>query len=477
VPVGLTIENKQISGVTADPTRHGMQVTSRLNSVTENDIQPGSIVGLPLNDFFIRTASLPRMDKKQLQEAINLQISFHLPYDAASAYVTHQLKKRKKDQALLIVSTPKIALTKIKGIFPIPLALAGLALQLDKLKQDQSTLLVCISDNDIHTLTLQGFDIVFMRTFPRGNLENSNIKNLVRDLRLSWQEVYYQEERRSITPNKTIVFCSDNIEINYPAASGRGMTPKETDCDVHAGQQNGELNPLVGLKEAMEPRFFGEVDIVPQSEWLTTSDSRMANDSLFIPCGLAALKKHYKKFKSWNVIHTEPDYAQSLKRCALVTLPIWPLFFLLYYYADIHYLNMKMDGVEGKKRALAPKYREVIGVEENVTIMEDFLRDSGLGIHTPKVWFDLLSLLESKRPSNLSLNTISGKAYNVCIANGKAKSYSKVTKFIKSLEDSGKFDDLTLIYTQKSDKDVDFQISMRLHNENEVEEDEEEKDF
>ena len=27
------------------------------------------------------------------------------------------------------------------------------------------------------------------------------------------------------------------------------MTPKETDCYVHAGQQNGELNPLAGLNQ------------------------------------------------------------------------------------------------------------------------------------------------------------------------------------------------------------------------------------
>jgi len=433
MPAGIILNNNKYSGVIAEPDRNGINVTSSIPESEDTADISGAIIGIPFDRFFIKTVPLPIMEKAKLQEAVNLQISFHLPYDEKSAHITHQIQKRKKDQALVIVATPKIREQKVKAVFPIPIALAGLGIQFDFLKADKSTLVVCITNDHVHTLTLKGFKVMFMRTFPRDNMGNGDTKGLVRDLRLSCQEVYFQEERHSIKPDQTIVFAKENNE----------------------------------LEDFLVNQYFGELRWVPPEKCIKSNVKAAEMENLFVPCGLAALHKHLKKFKGWNVNHTEIDYLASIKRGILYTIPLWPLFLLLYYYGDISSINRKIDALEGKKRALAPKYRQVIDVEENVTIMENFMSDSGMGAKTPGMWFDLIALLEKQRPENLWINTISGKAYNVCIANGKTKSYPKVTKFIKNLDASGEFDDLQLVYTQKTEKDVDFQISFKIKTEEE----------
>ena len=82
------------------------------------------------------------MEKSQLAKAVELQIDFHLPYDRAGANVAHQLQKRSKDHALLIVATNRDDLNKSKAVFPEPLALTGLAFTQNQLAANKKTLLV-----------------------------------------------------------------------------------------------------------------------------------------------------------------------------------------------------------------------------------------------------------------------------------------------------------------------------------------------
>lgn len=418
MPFGIRVSNGKFKGVSAHVKGKSLIVGQAFEGTLEGYRQKGTIVGLPLEEFFIKNITLPELSKKELDEAVKLQISSNLSFDESAAYVGYKLKKFQKGHGLLIVATPKKAVYKPKAILPEPLALYPLAMTRELLPPDKKSLILYMKGEEVFTLATEGHEVVFMRSFMRDEDFSS-------ELRLSAQAVYLKEERSLLDIERVVIFgdygeCAEEIKSAFSVQS----------------------NP---------PEII-------RSEVGTDGE-------LLIPTGLALSAGFLKKLKGWNVCQRDVRYMDSIVKGLKYTIPLCPLFLLAYYYADLASARSALEGAKGRMKALSPVYEEVVKLEEEVTGLEQFFEKQGEGITSPDAWFQTIDVIEKSRPYGLWFTAISGKTSGTVLISGKAESYPLVTEFMKKLDASEKLSDLNLIFTQGSDDSVDFQISLNMQKE------------
>lgn len=422
MPTGVLLEDDNITGAEVKTGKTSFSLSQVFEGNSQSLKQKGAIFGLPLKDFFIKSVTLPPLSKKELPGAIDLQIASNLPYDQSGAFVSYQLKKLLKGYQLFILATPKKDIFKPKAIIPEQIALYALAANHNLLQPEKKLLIVYITRDEVMTLTVDGFDIVFMRSFKMAG-------NIINSLKLSAQAVYLRDERTMLDIDELVLFVDDAA---YDEA----------------------------LIEDIKRAFTVETQLIRSSTIFP--GEKLSNDKVLIASGLALSKPLLKKLNGWNVFQSDLNYSKSIKRGLLYTLPLWPLFFTLYLQAEVQSKQSGIKGLQGRIAALKPKYRLVKEIADEVTKMEDFLKTSGSALVSPESWHKTIKFLEEARPFGLWFTTISGKTYGTVMVNGKAEDDSLITLFIKKLIDSKLLSEVNLSFTSTTEKGVDFQITMKM---------------
>lgn len=428
MPTGIYIKDGRSRGVEINVSGKSFRIKQTFEGKTGEVSVKKSVVGLPADDFFIKNVTIPSstLNKKELFNAVKMQVDFHLPYDRATAFVSHHLRKLQKNHTLLITSTPRRDFNKPSAVIPDALALYSLAMMKDLLAPGRKSLIVYSDGAEVLTVMADGHEIVFMRFFP-------DDEDIVSELRLAAQAVYLREERSLIEVDRVIIFS--------------------------------ETGPL---PEKIKAVFSCETVIVKPSEILSGNIAKGSENRFLIPAGLALCRPLLgsvgsvkKGLRGWNVYQGEIQYQKYIIRGLIYTLPLWPLFITAYFYADVLTHNSRLEGIKGRINALMPAYKEAVALEKEVALMEDFLKTSGEDMKSPETWFEIMNNLNLSRPVGLWLTGISGKTGGTVLVSGKAPAYAQVTEYMSKLSSISRLHDLTLIFTQGSDKGVDFQISFK----------------
>ncbi len=424
MPVGYLLEGDSYVGVEIRVEKDAV-IVDRAWKIPVSEFQEKNVVvGIDLKDFFIKSISLPISSKKELLDAIQLQISYHLPYDPSEAYISYQLKKSKKDALLLITAVERKKLIRPKAVIPAPLALYLWGLRLGLLKPNKSYLLVFIAPERVYALAVSNLEIVFMRDFPL-------TEDLIIELKLSSQEVFLKKERCVIKPDEIILFSS--------------IEPDE------------ELDKK--LSESFPDTRFTKIDI---SMIISQKDG---NDvaGLFIPCGISLYPQFSKRVKNWNVAKKDIQYHKSIIRGLIYTLPLWPLFLTGYYLGEINVNANKIKAIKGRLASLRPVYSKLLQDESQIRDINNFLDTVGNDVNSPKIWLKIFEQLTTNKPDQLWLTSISGRTESSILVGGKASSYDSVTTYISRLNKVKAIKDLFLLFTQRGRQgEVSFQISFKI---------------
>lgn len=416
---GVLLKDDGIVGAVIKPEKKSFYLKEVFKGKIKGFERKGIILGLPLKDFFVKDVTLPQLSKKELQDAVKLQIASNLPYDASKAFTSYQVKKVQNGYRLFILATPKRDIAKPRAIFPEQLALYAIAMKQNLLEQGKKVLIAYITEDTVMTLATDGFDVVFMRSFKKD-------QNIITGLKLSAQAVYLREERTMLSVDRIVLFTEDDFDT-----------------------------------ERLKSAFSAEVMSIKTSTLIP--DDKLKNDKVLIASGLALCEPLIKKLKGWNVYRSDVQYGQAIKRGLLYTLPFLPVFFTLYLKADVESLQSKINGTHGIIASMKQKYREVANLEREVTEMEGFLKTSGNDLISPESWFKTIKALEAARPFGLWFTTISGRTYSSVMINGKAEKYALVTEFIKNLINSEPLENVSLTFTNSSgEKGVDFQLTANM---------------
>lgn len=408
-----------IVGAVIKPGKKDFIVNEVFEGTPESFKKKGAVFGLPVKDFFVKDVTLPQLSKKELPDAIKLQITSHLPYDQSKAFVNYQVKKVQNGYRLFILATPKRDVVKPRAIFPEQLALYAIAMKQNLLEPGKKVLIAYITEDTVMTLATDGFDIVFMRSFRKD-------QNIITGLRLSAQSVYLREERTMLGVDRIVLIAEDDL-----------------------------------YTEIVKSAFSAEVVSIKTSTLIP--DDKPKNDKVLIALGLALCEPLIRGLKGWNVCRSDVQYQKVLKRGLLFTLPFLPIFFTLYIQAEIKSTQSEINGKQGLIISMKQKYREVVDLEREVTAMENFLKTSGNKLISPESWFKTIKVLEAARPFGLWFTTISGRTYSSVMINGKAEKFELVTEFMKNLINSELLEDVSLTFSNKSgEKGVDFQITANM---------------
>ena len=428
MPIGLHIKDGRVRGVEVKVSGKSFQIKQTFEGKTEEVLVKKGVVGLAIDDFFIKSVSIPSsaLNKKELSNAVQMQIDFHLPYERATAFVGHHLKKLQKNHVLLITATPRRDYNKPSAVIPDALALYSLAMLKDLLTPGRKSVIVHALGDEVLTVTVDGHEVVFMRSF-------FDDEDIAQELKLAAQAVYLRDERSLPEIDRIIIF-------------------DET------GQQ----------PEKIKAAFNCEMIVVKPSEILSGNLPKGSENKFLIPAGLALCRPLLgsvgpvkKDLRGWNVYQGEIQYKKYVLKGLTYTLPLWPLFITAYFYADVLSHNSRLEGIKGRISALMPNYKEAVALEKEVALMEDFLKSSGEDMKSPETWFDIMNTLNLSRPVGLWLTGVSGKTGGTVLVSGKAPAYAQVTEYMSKLSSAVRLHDLVLIFTQGTDKGVDFQISFK----------------
>lgn len=422
---GMFVKDGCVTGVELAVSKRSFTIRQTFEGTNPGAIK-NAVVGLPVNQFFIKNISLPgALNKKELIDAVNVQIKYHLPYAESTAFTNHHLKSHSRSHSLLITATPQAHYNKPLAVVPETLALYSLAHFRGLLAPGRKCLILYTHEDEAFSVMVNGYEIVFMRHFFRDDLPG--------ELLLCAQAVYLQEERTLLEIDRVILFT-------------------ETSADETA---------LKGVTAA-------EILIVKPSEILGGNITKGSEDQFLIPAGLALcgqlfrpfFNSHLKHVRVWNVSPGEIQYRKALAKAVRFTLPVWPLFLTAYFYAELLAYDSRLAGLKGRITALTPRYKEALLLDKEAAMLDEFLKSTGEDLKTPGKWYEKLQLLSSSRPSGLWLTGISGKSAGTVLVSGKSPSYPLVSDYMKKLSASGNFQNLNLIFTQGSDeKAVDFQLS------------------
>jgi hypothetical protein len=429
MPAGILIKGSIARGVEVTVAGKMLQVKRTFAAAPESVDTSKSVVGFPVSQFFIKSVLIPcaALGKKELENAVKMQTAFHLPYEESSAFVRQQVKELSRNHGILLAALPRKKLSRPCAVLPDALGLYALAFLQELLAPGKKVLLVHVDQDEVTTVAVEGHAIVFMRQFPE--------EDLLTELRLSTQSVYLQEERSFLEPESVVLFSEDA----------------------------GGAERLTGI-------YAGTVTQLRPSQLLQGNIKKGTEAAFLIPAGLALcgtllglLHSQRKNIGSWNVFGNELHFRQRLQKGLLWSLPLWPLFLVLYLYADLHAQTSRLAGVQGRMHALSGKYQAAVDLEEELVAKEEFFKTFGPVMQSPESWFRLLDLLSKSRPSGVYLTGISGKTAGAVLVSGKAPDYPDVTDYMTKLSASGDFDNLMLVYTQgRADEEVDFQLSFRM---------------
>ena len=265
-----------------------------------------SVIGLPLENFIIKNLYLPNVTKKELPEAIELQMEFNIPNYKTDYDTNYVIKPFKAGYILHIVAAKKDSYDKkVKAVIPALLGVYAFAAHMKLFSEDSNTLLLYIDKKHCSFLTLKGDDVVFMRNAPR-----EQIQHISSMIRLSSQAVFSQVEREFIDINKIIVFSEDSKDKDLVS------------------------NALTDAREV---------------DWIDISKYRSEKEeigNLFLPVGLALFDKQNKIISGWSVSRKPPGLRQSLKRVLFLIVPILIIFLPLYNYAQYYSKTSKVKAIE-----------------------------------------------------------------------------------------------------------------------------------
>jgi len=417
---GIVLKNGMARGVDIEVKGETFQIKRTFEARPGEVKIKNAVVGLPLKDFFIKGVTIPPLDKKELSRAIQLQVSYHVPYDVSAAHAGWQIKKLQRDYGLLILATPRSSFYKPKAVIPEPLALYTLSVKKGLLLPEKNTLIVYIEGSEVITLSVEGLEIVFMRSFLKD-------EGLAAGLRLSAQAVYLRGERYLLNINRVVLFSDDEKDM----------------------EEVGKSIPA-------------EINFIKTSDILKGNVPPQNKEKWLIPAGLALYASLFRKLKDWNVYKKESTARKSVMKGLTYSLPLWPLFLTAYYYADVVENRTALSGLKGRIVSLTQEYKDSIRFENEIGDLENLMK-TGRDIRSPERWFNTIDAVNSSRPYGLGITNISGRTSGIVLLSGKAGAYDLVTEFMSKLQSTGRVEDITLIFTQSSEKEgVNFQISFRM---------------
>lgn len=421
---GIFMENDVTTIVDGKVKKNDFIALQAFEQVGKDFSAQGAIIGFPLKEFFIKNISLPSIEKKQLSNTIRLQKDFHLPYETSNAYVGHQFSLNQNELRLLIVSALKKDIQKPKAVFPAPIALYSLAMSEEMLEPGIKSILIFINGNEVNTLTVDGEEIVFMRSFPKDD-------RFLSDLKISAQSVYLQSERSLVEIDRVILFDDSEAFI-----------------------------------EEIKSVFPADIRVVRVARLLSGAVNREDASKMIIPAGLALSERYLKKLKGWNVYQKETSYEKLVLKSLAIGIPLLLLFLPAFFYLDNLSNKKKLIEIKEEIDTIRPAYSKVMDLEGEVTAMEEFLASSGQDMASPEAWFKTIESISNSRPYELWFTNISGKTYGTLLLSGKAQSYDLITEYMKNLESKPFVDDVNLLFSQESrEKGVVFQISLTMKTE------------
>lgn len=422
---GMLVKDDCVTGVELALSKRSFTVRQTFEGTNPGALK-NAVIGLPVNKFFIKNVSLPgSLGKKELVDAVNVQIKYHLPYADSTAFTNHHLKSHPKSHSLLITATPHAHFNKPLAVIPETLALYALAHFKGLLAPGRKSLILYTREDEAYSVMVDGHEIVFMRHLSRDDLPG--------ELLLCAQAVYLQEERALREIDRVILFTESGADETV----------------------------LKGVTAA-------EILVVKPAEILSGNITKGSEGKFLIPAGLALCGQLYRPFfnthlkhvRVWNVFQGEVQYRKTFMKAVRFTLPVWPLFLTAYFYAELLAYDSRLAGLKGRITALTPRYKEALRLDKEAAMLDEFLKSTGEDLKSPGSWYEKLQVLSTNRPSGLWLTGISGKSAGTVLVSGKSPSYPSVSDYMKKLSASGKFQNLNLIFTQGSDdKVVDFQLS------------------
>lgn len=419
--LGVLVEKGRVKGVKAKVAKNGTTVEQDFENRLENFNSAGAIVGIPFKEFFVKSVTVPGVEKNEIANTVSVQTDFLLPYDPASAMVSRPYEHLQNELRLMIISTPKKELRKPKAVFPAPIALYSLAMNEGLLLPGKSTLIIRIDDGEVTTIAVEGEEIVFIRSFPKDD-------NFTMDLKLSAQAVYLKSERALLEIDRVVLFDEDDT-------------------------YGDELKSI----------FSSEILIVKPSKLFTGGLNSVTASKMLIPAGLAVSRKYLKKLKNWNVNRSDVPYGKLALRWGAIGVPVLIVLITALFHFDSMHKESRLKDVKAVIDTIRPAWREVREIEGEVTAMEDFLNNSGADLLSPEAWFNTIDALDDARPYGLWFTNISGKTYGSVIVSGKSHSYDSVTEFMNKLYEKPGLSNLNLLFTQGSpEKGVNFQISLTM---------------
>ena len=378
-----------------------------------------AILGIPLREFFIKNIVIPGVSKRELKKTIEVQKKFHLPWDEKEAYFTCLTKLREREANLLLIGIKKNGFEKIGAILPLPFSLVFWGLHLGLVEEGKRHLLVFMENSHVHSVTLEGKEVLFMRSFKRD-------VQLPLELKFTSQAVYFRKERQAIDPDRVIIFT--------------GEDPEEAK-EVFKNKEFYWIKP----EECLEGDF---------------------SENSFLGAGLSLFKKYKKDYKNWNPVKREDAVKKGILRGIIYTLPVWPFFLVGYYWGDTNLNLKKLKEIQMKEAIIKPVYLRVLKEERAFRDFEDFMNNWGISLRSSDVWLELMKEIFEKKPLNMEIEGISGSIDGSIYVNGWADSYEKISNFFKKLQKIAGIKELKLLFTQREENNrVNFQFSLKINPE------------
>ena len=379
-----------------------------------------AVVGLPLDSFIIKNLYLPNVSKKELQNTIDLQLEFYIP-NHLKEYDTSYLAESYSSGYLLTILASKKSeeIDKAKAVVPVPLGLYSFAAHQKLIGYKTNMLLIYVDGKKITSVTLEDGKPVFMREYP---LETTETKQRIQ---LSSQAVFLQPVRHFIDIDKIVVFTTS---------------------------------------ESYSKLVVEAVGKESEVQWFDTSEyDSKETGSLFLPVGLALFHKQIKTMSGWSVSDKPPGTRESIKRILIFLVPLLIVFLPIYNYAEYYAISSKVKSIQAELDQFSVQLGNINELDLKVAREKAYMSTIGdPSLNLARI-NKLFNVIDTCRPDNLWLSSLSGKVNGLIVISGFAQSYSNITNFIKNLETFPFVQNTNLNYSNEtSGEGVSFQMNFQL---------------
>lgn len=382
----------------------------------------GVAVGVGLDRLAMEYFFIPETDDRKIEAALELQKEFR--QHGGNDQAAHHYLSRKSARGAGILSltlTESAGLPAQAAVFPIHAALYALAWQRGLISSQTNTLIIGFVADQVISLAAEGEDIVFLRDFPRANLNAMTIVTAA-------QSVYFRKQRGLIAP--------DRILLVGTASDFAAVTP-----ELPAGAERHELDT---------------------AGWFADRELDAVERTLLVLSWGIALAAKVPAIADWNVRGRRgPAWRQSkwyLVRTALLLLAGLPAIFAAEYICN----RILIRQLDARAEAFAPLYRRVSQDLDRIDQMRNFARRTGRNMIGPDICYEVFQAVNKARPDNLWFSSISGNPYRKFILTGIAPDYPTMLGFLDKLDKEKIIADYQLISAGMDSRGrVDFRVDLK----------------